>query len=79
MGCIVEFNKNVRFDFVQNKSKQKIWIEVLLCFTHLDINQLAMLLGVSSEKLIKVHRGASYFSQDIAEELGKLFLISFSD
>lgn len=79
MGCIVEFNKDVRFNFARNKSKQKIWIEALFCFTHIDIHQLAMLLEVSVEKLIMVRMGAIYFSQEVAEELGKLLLVALSD
>lgn len=50
MGCIVEFN-GVRFNFIQNKLKQKTWIEALLCFTHLDINSIAEFLEVFVEML----------------------------
>jgi len=78
MGCIVEFN-DVRFDFAQNKLKQKTWIEALLRFTNLDINQLAGLLDTPTEMLIKVQRGDIYFSKKTAVELGKLFLLAFSD
>lgn len=78
MECIVEFN-DVRFNFAQNKLKQKTWIEALLRFTNLDINHLAELLELPVDMLIKVQRGDVYFSQESAERLGRLFLLAFSD
>ena len=79
MGCIIEFNDGLRFDFVQNKCKQKIWIEVLLRHTNLDINQIAVILEIPAEIITKVHRGERYFSQEYAESLGRLFLLAFGD
>jgi hypothetical protein len=78
MGCIVEFD-DVRFDFIQNKSKQKTWIEALLSFTNIEVNHLAGMLEIPVELLIQVRQGEVYFSQEIAEQLGRLFIIAFSD
>ncbi|WP_131775094.1 hypothetical protein [Legionella anisa] len=78
MGCIVEINE-VRFDFVQNKRKQKTWIEALLHFTNSDAKHLANLLEVPLEMLIKVRDGSVYFAQDTAERLAELFLVAFAD
>lgn len=78
MGCIVEFD-DVRFDFIQNKLKQRTWIEALLYFTNLDINKMAAMLELPIELLIKVRQGKMYLEQEAAERLGKLFLVAFSD
>lgn len=78
MGCIVEIN-GVRFDFVENKRKQKIWIEALLHFTNSDAKHLADLLDVPLEMFIKVLGGSVYFTQDTAERLAELFLVAFAD
>ncbi|CZL29288.1 hypothetical protein [Legionella pneumophila] len=79
MVCIVEFNNGFRFDFAQNKLKQKIWIEALLRLTNLDIDHMAAILEIPAEVLTKVHHGEMYFSQEFAECLGRLFLLAFSD
>lgn len=79
MVYIVEFNDGVRFNFVRNKIKQKIWIEALLHLTNLDINHMAVILEIPAEVLTKVHHGEMYLSQESAECLGRLFLLAFSD
>lgn len=78
MGCIVEIN-GVRFDFVENKRKQKIWIEALLHFNNSDAQHLANLLEVPLELLNKVRNGSVCFDQDMALSLAELFLVTFAD
>lgn len=78
MGCIVEIN-GVRFDFVENKRKQKIWIEALLHFNNSEAQRLADLLEVPLELLSKVRNGSVYFAQDTADRLAELFLVAFAD
>ena len=79
MVCIVEFEAGKRFNFVQDKHKQKIWIEALQhCFDK-NISQLAWLLDISPDILDKVHQGYLYLSESEANKLGQLFLIAFSD
>ena len=46
MGCILEFNDGFRFDFAQNKCKQKLWIDILLRFSKSNIEHLAHIIDV---------------------------------
>ena len=77
MGCIVEFNDNLRFDFIQNKCRQKLWIDALLQTTKAGIEHLAFILDLSTETIIQVHQGKHYLEPVSAERLGQLFLITF--
>ena len=77
MGCIIEFNDNLRFDFIQNKFKQKLWIDALLQSTKAGIEYLALILDLPAETLIQVYQGEHYLEQIPAERLGQLFLITF--
>lgn len=79
MACIVEFNRNYRFNFVRNKYKQKFWIEGLLRLSDMDLHQISVMLNLPSDMLLQVHRGEHYFSTDQAELLGQLFLLVLSD
>lgn len=80
MNCIVELSEpKIRFDFVVNKYKQQIWIEALLKFSKLDINNIAEILELPVDMLIKVRHGSIFFQQDSAVQLASLFLIAFSD
>lgn len=79
MACIIEFDDGLRFDFVKNQFKQKIWIEALLKFSQININHLADILNLTVKDLMKIYRGEEYFSKEQAEDLGKLFLVMFSD
>ncbi|WP_133139294.1 hypothetical protein [Legionella genomosp. 1] len=79
MVCIVEFNDGLRFNFAQNKCKQKVWIEILLRFSKADMNHLANLLELPVEKLIEIHRGKQFLEKEQADILGKLFLVTFGD
>ncbi|HHF0526632.1 TPA: hypothetical protein ACTUT5_002872 [Legionella anisa] len=77
MGCIVEFNDGFQFDFVQNKCKQKLWVDVLLCFSKANIEHLAYILDLPAETINQVHQGKQYLEQEPAERLGQLFLVTF--
>lgn len=79
MGCIVEFDNGLRFDFAQNRCKQKVWLEVLLKFSKTNIDHLAYILDLPPETLIQVHRGSYYLEKEPAERLGQLFLVTFCD
>ncbi|MDW9178591.1 hypothetical protein SE948_02895 [Legionella pneumophila] len=79
MSCIVEFDGGHRFDFTQNRCKQKIWIEVLLKFGKTNIQHLAHILDLSAETLFQVHQGNHYLEAEEAKRLGQLFLITFCD
>lgn len=76
MGCIVNFN-DTYFNFAQNKSKQRRWIEALLFFSNIDIHQLADLTNIPSEVLIKVYKGQRYLPNKMAERLITLLFITF--
>jgi hypothetical protein len=78
MACIVEFNSDIRFNFVQNPIKQKLLMDALLNYSKLDLIKMAVLLNSNEEKLVKVYEGEEYFENEMADELGKLFLILFS-
>lgn len=79
MVCVVELNKEIRFNFAQNKLKQKIWIDMLLDYTKLDINRLAEIIDVSPGFLEKVALKKDYLNQESANRLATLFLLTFSD
>ncbi|HAT1926171.1 TPA: hypothetical protein OEA38_000070 [Legionella pneumophila] len=79
MECIVEFNDGFRFDFAQNRCKQKIWIEVLLKFSKTNIDHLATILDLPTETLVQVYQGNHYLEAEAAKRLGQLFLVAFSN
>lgn len=80
MGCVVEFGSpKIRFNFMQNRLKQKTLIDALLRYSKLDINNMAQVLDINPQKLVNVHLGEEYFENESAEELGRLFLILFSE
>ncbi|QDP72483.1 hypothetical protein FOG18_07900 [Legionella israelensis] len=77
MGCIIEFNNALRFNFIQNKCKQKLWINVLLRSSKANIEHLADILDLPIETVIQVHQGNLYLEEESAERLGQLFLVTF--
>ena len=79
MVCVVELNKEIRFNFAQNNLKQKIWICMILDYTKIDINHLAAIIEVCPVFLEKVSLGKDYLDPDWADHLAELFLITFSD
>lgn len=80
MGCIVEFSEPLlRFNFCQNKNKQKIWLEILLKHSALDLAGIAALVEVSVQALQDVLNGINYLENEPATILAQFFLIFFSD
>ncbi len=80
MGCVIEFsNPVIRFNFMQNKLKQKTLIDALLRYSHLQIPRIASIIEVPFEKLNNVHNGLDFLEKEFAENLGELFLLMFSD
>ena len=80
MGCTIEFNESsIRFDFSNNKQKQKIFVDVLLRYSKLDLPGLAAVLNVSIDTLHDVHRGVRFLEGEAAENLARLFLIFVSE
>jgi hypothetical protein len=80
MGCVVELDSpKIRFDFMQNRLKQKTLIDALLRYSKLDLNNVAQVLDINPQKLMNVYLGEEYFEKESAEELGRLFLIFFSE
>lgn len=77
MGCIVEFSDGLRFNFIQNRSKQKLWIDVLLHFNKANIEYLAFILDLPLAIVNEVHQGKYYLEDEPAKRLGQLFLIAF--
>ncbi|HIA7952684.1 hypothetical protein [Legionella pneumophila] len=77
MGCIIEFSNGLRFDFIQNQCKQKLWIDVLLRSSKANIGHLAHILDLPIETVIQVHQGNLYLEEESAERLGQLFLVTF--
>jgi hypothetical protein len=78
MGCIIEFTDSIRFNFVDNKIKQKTLIDVLLCYTRMDLKHLATLIKVPMHVLKKAHQGIIFLPKKAAETLGMVFLLAFS-
>lgn len=76
MGCVVEFD-GVRFDFIQNKFRQKLLIEVLVYYMRIEMLELSKMLDVSLQLLQKVHRGERFLPSTAAQNLGKFFLLTF--
>ena len=80
MGCIVEFSEPLlRFNFCQNKNKQKTWLDILLKYSALDLAGLASLIEVSVQALQDVLSGIRYLEDEPAIILAQFFLIFFSD
>jgi len=77
MRCIVEFNDKLRFNFIQNKCKQKLWIDLLLEHSQTNVEYLALILGLSTEIVTQVHQGTHYLEEEPANRLGQIFLIAF--
>ena len=80
MRCIIEFDEPpFRFDFCQNKNKHKIWLDILLKYSVLDLAGFASVLNVSVQKLQTVLKGLDYLDNEPATTLAQLFLMFFSD
>lgn len=80
MGCFIEFTEPfTRFDFCRKKYKQQNWIDALLRYGSLDLEQLASVLNISTKTLYGVLDGKEFLNEAEAIELAKLFLILFAE
>ncbi|QDP72213.1 hypothetical protein FOG18_06390 [Legionella israelensis] len=80
MGCFIQLkDPDITFNFVHNELKQKLLLAALIRYSEIDLNGIAEILDICSKRLLKVLMGAEYLDTREAEELGRLFLITFSD
>ena len=82
MGCMVEISEHkrvVRFEFIKHRQQQRHLLKALLCCGRQNLEGIAMLIGASTATLHKVQRGLTFLEEKQADELGKLFLLRFSD
>jgi len=80
MGCIVEFSDPTnRFEFCTRDHKQKVFIDVLLRYSKMDIPHLAYILDTPVTKLRDVYYGKTFLAGKPAEELTQLFLVYFGE
>lgn len=77
MNCIIDFD-GTRFNFTQNKYKQKMLIETLLHY-EFNLSRISQILNVPISVLEEVHKGVSFLPREIAQNLGQLFLLFFSN
>ncbi|KTD19536.1 Uncharacterised protein [Legionella lansingensis] len=79
MGCALEFPESVvRVEFCGQGDKQKIIIDVLTKHSEMDINKLALALGVSVKKLRNICDGKNFLVGEQADSLLQLFLMFLS-
>lgn len=80
MGCIIEFSKPfVRFEFTYKKHKQRIFIEMLLKYSQLNIASLATSLDVSVNTLKSVCSDSAFLDDKPAKKLAHLFILFVSE
>lgn len=77
MECVVDFN-GIRFDFAQNRFKQKMLIEILTRYMSFEITELSRVLDVPVSLLDQVKQGKKFLHCRAARDLGRLFLLSLS-
>jgi hypothetical protein len=75
---MIELSNGARFNFVQNKYKQKILIGILLNYTELNLLKIAHILKVPFERLEKVIEQKDFLTRAEVIGLGELFLLCFS-
>jgi hypothetical protein len=76
MNCTLEFPESfVKIDFCSKGNKQKILIDVLTKYSEMDIDKLALVLGVSVKKLHGICDGDSFLVGEQADSLAQLFLM----
>lgn len=78
MGCIIEFSESqLQIEFCTEGNKQKILIDVLLKYSEMDINQLAISLGVSESKIQNIYDDKDFLVDQQADSLAQIFLRFF--
>ncbi len=76
MNCRLAFpGSSVEIDFCSKGDKQKISIDLLTKYGEMDINRLASVLSVPTEKLLDVYNGDCFLAGEQADNLAHLFLI----
>lgn len=78
MGCILEFTESlIQIEFCSKGNKQKILVDILTKYSEMDINKLAVVLGVPVKKLKNICKGKDCLTGEPADSLAQLFLIFF--
>lgn len=78
MSCSLEFaESSVKIDFCNKGNKQKILIDVLIKYSEMDINELALTLDVSVKKLHDICERDDFLVGAHADNLAELFLKFF--
>ena len=76
MSCTLEFpESSVKIDFCSKGNKQKILIDVLTKYGEMDINKLALVLGVPVKRLHDICDGYDFLVEEQADSLAQLFLM----
>ena len=76
MSCTLEFlESSVKIDFCSKRNKQKILIDVLTKYGHMDINRLASVLEVPVKRLQDICDGYGFLVGEQADSLAQLFLM----
>lgn len=76
MGCIIEFQEpSVRINFRCNNMKQKIYLEILLKYSPLDITNISSILNIPKSKLYRVYLGKELLEGKVANNLACLLCI----
>ena len=61
------------------RTNQSLLITILLSYSELNLDILALLIGTSSTLLTQVYKGESYLEVEQVVKLIQLFLIRFTD
>ena len=69
----------ITYSFECKTHKQKLLLDALLRYSHLDLTGLSSILHVLTSKLRDVHRGTDFLENQDAKQLALLFLICFSE
>lgn len=69
----------IRYNFECKINKQKLLLDALLRYGHLDLMGLSAVLHVLVDELREVHKGREFLRGSSAKKLALLFLICFSD
>ena len=78
MGCAIEFpDSQFQMEFCVEGNKQKILIDVLLKHSEMDVDQLALALGVSASKIQDICDNKYFLVGYQADNLAQIFLRFF--
>lgn len=78
MGCIVELSKSlIQFEFNSDGNKQRILVDMLLKYSAISIDELALTLDISVDNLQAIYNGEYFLIGEQANDLAQIFLIFF--